>query len=397
MSSELPVAGVERLEHYHEARHGAFVYLLLAAFVVFVAWANVFTLDEVARASGEVITPSRVQVIQSVDGGVLQELKVREGDRVVPGQELARLDPTRFAASVGETEARLYALRAKAARLRAEVIGADTLVLSDTIRARVPEIANVETALFEQRRQGLADELRVLEGSVDLAQRELQLVQSLREQGDASGAELLRAERGLNEAESRLINRRNQFYEEARQELTRAEDEIAQNEQLLIQRQEAQSSSIFVANVAGIVKNIRVTTVGGVLRAGDELMQIVPDEDGLLVEGRVSPADIGRLEPGLAANIRLDPFDYTVHGTVQGTVTYVSADTIKEDSESGTQIYYRVHVAPDGFPVTTTTGETLQLSPGMTAQVDIRTGERSLMNYLLKPIRKTLSSSFGEE
>lgn len=396
MSSEAN-ATVDRLAHYHEPRHGGFVYLLLAAVVVFIVWANVFTLDEVARASGEVITPSRVQVIQSVDGGVLYELNVREGDRVSPGQELARLDQTRFAASVGETEARLYALRAKAARLRAEVVGADDLELSDKIHQQVPELADVEEALFEQRRQGLADELRILRQGVELARRELSLVQSLQEQGDASGAELLRAERTLNEAESRLINRRNQFYEEARQELTRVEDEIAQNEQLLIRRQQEQSSSVFRASVPGVVKNIRITTLGGVLGAGEELMQIVPVEDDMLVEGRVSPADIGRVEPGLSANIRLDPFDYTIHGTVEGTVTYVSADTIKEETGNGTEIYYRVHVAPASFPVTTTTGQSLELSPGMTAQVDIRTGERSLMNYLLKPIRKTLTSSFGEE
>ena len=386
-----------RLEHYHDAGHGGVVYLILAAVLVFIAWASVFTLDEVARGSGEVITPSRIQVIQSVDGGVLEVLNVREGDTVAPGDELARLDPTRFAASVGEIDARLYALRAKAARLRAEVVGEEALVLPENVRAVVPEIAEVESALFKQRREGLIAELKVLREGVDLSRRELSLVSALRSQGDASGAELLRAERTLNEAESRLINRRNQYYEEARQELAKAEDDIAQTEQQLISRQEEQDNSIFRAQLPGVVKNIRVTTVGGVLRPGDELMQIVPAEDNLLLEARISPSDIGRVVRGLSANIRLDPFDYTIYGTVKGKVTYVSADTIKEESENGTEIFYRVHVKPDSLPVKTTTGEKLTLSPGMTAQVDVRTGERSLMNYLLKPIRKTLSSAFGEE
>lgn len=386
-----------RLEHYHDAGQGGVVYLILAAVLIFIAWASIFTLDEVARGSGEVITPSRIQVIQSVDGGVLEVLNVREGDTVAPGDELARLDPTRFAASVGEIDARLYALRAKAARLRAEVVGEDTLLLPENVRAVVPEIAEVESALFKQRREGLIAELKVLREGVDLSRRELSLVSALRSQGDASGAELLRAERTLNEAESRLINRRNQYYEEARQELAKAEDDIAQTEQQLISRQEEQDNSIFRAQLPGVVKNIRVTTVGGVLRPGDELMQIVPAEDNLLLEARISPSDIGRVVPGLSANIRLDPFDYTIYGTVKGKVTYVSADTIKEESENGTEIFYRVHVKPDSLPVKTTTGEKLTLSPGMTAQVDVRTGERSLMNYLLKPIRKTLSSAFGEE
>jgi len=327
---------------------------------------------------------------------VLSELLVREGDRVEPGQILARLDQTRFASTVGEIDARLFALKAKVARLRAEVVGSDELTFPEGLTERAPETTRVEQALFEQRRTGLSEELRTLRVAVDLAGRELVLVQDLHDDGDASGAELLRAERGVNEAEAELINRQNRFLEEARLELTRAEDEIAQNEQLLIRRLEEQENSVFTALLLGIVKNIRVTTVGGVLGPGEELMQIVPIEDELLIESRVSPADIARVKPGLEANIRFDPFDYTIYGGAPGTVVYVSADTLKEESEQGTQVYYRVHVKPDSSPVRTTTGRSLEIVPGMTAQVDIRTGRRSLMDVLLKPLRKTLNESFGE-
>lgn len=387
---------VDRLQTAHRGRYRTTTTVLAAAIVAFIFWASVFEIDEVARASGEVITGSRVQIIQSVDGGVLSELLVREGDRVVPGQVLARLDETRFASSVGEIQARLFALRAKVARLRAEVVGRDEVTFPDGLLEQAPETAQVETALFEQRRTGLSEELRTLRVAVDLANRELGLVQDLYDEGDASGSELLRAERNLNEAEANLVNRRNRFLEEARLELTEAEDEIAQNEQLLIRRLEEQANSVFTALVPGIVKNIRVTTVGGVLGPGDELMQIVPVEDELVIESRVSPADIARVEPGLPANIRFDPFDYTVYGAAPGTVTYVSADTLKEQSEQGTVVYYRVHIKPHGPPVKTTTGQVLDIVPGMTVQVDIRTGQRSLMDFLLKPLRKTLSESFGE-
>ena len=386
---------IERLQQAHRER-GPILIVLAVAVAAFVVWASLFQIDEVARARGEVITGSRVQVIQSVDGGVLNELLVREGDRVRPGQVLARLDQTRFAATVGEIKARLFALKAKVARLRAEVVGRDKLTFAEGLEAQAPEIARVERALFEQRRTGLSEELNTLQVAVDLAKRELTLVQHLYDAGDASGSELLRAERGLNESEAALVNRRNRFLEDARLELTKAEDEIAQNEQLLIRRLEEQAKSVFTALGPGIVKNIRVTTVGGVLGAGEELMQIVPVEDELLIETRVRPADIARIEPGLVANIRFDPFDYTIYGAAPGKVVYVSADTLKEESEKGTEVYYRVHVKPDGSPVRTTTGRNLEIVPGMTAQVDIRTGRRSMMDVLLKPLRKTLTESFGE-
>ncbi len=386
----------ERLQQAHRGRYRTLLAIVAGGMLAFIVWANVFQIDEVARASGEVITDSRVQVIQSVDGGILNELRVREGDRVQPGQVLAQLDQTRFASTVAEINARLYALEAKVARLRAEVVGRNSLEFPEGLAESAPEITRVEQALFEQRRTGLAEELRTLQVAVDLATRELALVRDLYEDGDASGAELLRAERSLNEADARLVNRRNQFLEEARLELTEAENEIAQNEQLLIRRQEEQANSVFVALVPGIVKNIRVTTVGGVLGPGEELMQIVPVDDELLIESRVSPADIARVEPGLPVNIRFDPFDYTIFGAAPGEVTYVSADTLKETSEQGTAVYYRVHVRPIDSPVQTTTGQILRIVPGMTAQVDIRTGQRSLMDVLLKPLRKTISESFGE-
>lgn len=387
---------IARLQQAHRGRHHTMLIVLVIAVAVFIVWASVFQIDEVARAGGEVITGSRVQVIQSVDGGVLSELLVREGDRVEPGQVLARLDQTRFASTVGEINARLFALKAKVARLRAEVVGREELTYPEGLKEQAPETTRVEQALFAQRRTGLSEELRTLRVAVDLAGRELALVKDLHDDGDASGAELLRAERGLNEAEAQLVNRQNRFLEEARLELTKAEDEIAQNEQLLIRRLEEQENSVFTALVLGIVKNVRVTTVGGVLGPGEELMQIVPIEDELLIESRVSPADIARVEPGLEANIRFDPFDYTIYGAAPGTVVYVSADTLKEESEQGTQVYYRVHVKPDSAPVRTTTGRNLEIVPGMTAQVDIRTGRRSLMGFLLKPLRKTLNESFGE-
>lgn len=387
---------ISRLEGFHLRRHGVLLSVLLFGLVAFLVWATLFRIDEVARATGEVIASSRVQVIQAVDGGVLSELAVKEGDRVKPGQLLARLDQTRVGATVGEVDARLFALKAKAIRLRAEVTGARALNFPDADREEYRAQVEVERALFQQRRIGIQEELRTLKVAVDLAQKELGLVEQLLNSGDVSGSELLRAQRALNEADARLINRKNKFLEDARVELAKAEDEIAQTGQILARRQREQQDSVFTAQVTGIVKNVRVTTVGGVLRAGEEILQIVPLDDDLIVETKVSPADIAQVRPGLEANIRFDPFDYTLHGSVLGTVIYVSADTLKEDTPRGEEIYYRVHVKPATSPVISNSGKKLEILPGMTAQVDIRTGERSVMAYLLKPIRNTLSESFGE-
>ena len=386
----------DRLQQAHRGGHRPVLIVITLAVVAFLAWAALLQIDEVARATGEVITSNRIQVIQSVDGGVLNELLVREGDQVQPGQVLARLKQTRFASSVDEIQIHLYSLRAKVARLRAEVVGDEELVFAEELAQRAPATTRVEQALFAQRRTGLSEELRTLKVAEDLARRELSLVQKLVKDGNASGAERLRAERGMNDAQAKLINRRNRFLEEARLELTTTENEIAQNEQLLIRRLEEQADSVFTALVPGIVKNIRITTVGGVLGRGEELMQIVPIEDELLIEARISPSDIASVQPGLAANLRFDPFDYTIYGAAPAEVTYVSADTLKEQSEQGMAVYYRAHLKPVGFPVRTTTGRVLKLVPGMTVQVDIRTGRRSLMDVLLKPLRKTLDQSFGE-
>lgn len=387
---------VKRLENFHRSKLGWVSGLLLLGLVAFVAWAMHFRIDEVARAHGEVIASSRVQVIQAVDGGVLSQLQVREGDRVNAGDVLARLDLTRISAVVGETEARLFALQAKAARLRAEVTGSAQPKFPQAPAAGLQEQVTVEQALFTQRKQGLSEELRTLQVALDLARKKLDLVEALKAGGDASGSEVLAARNASNDAEARLIARENKFFEEARSDLTRTEGEMAQLAQTLTRHQQERKDTVFTANMPGIVKNIRMTTVGGVLRAGDEMMQIVPVEDDLIIEAKVSPADIARVRTGLQANLRLDPFDYTIFGSVPGEVVYVSADTLKERTGRGDEIYYRVHVKPVGNPVVTNVGKTVEMVPGMTAQVDIRTGDRTVIDYLLKPLRKTLMESLGE-
>jgi len=379
----------------YRGRSSRVIWLLIAAFLVAIVWVSVYRVDQVVRATGTLISSSRVQVIQAVDGGVLESLKVKEGDEVTQGQVVAVLDQTRSAAAVKEYDARLAAMSAQAARLRAEVTDAPAIRFPPGVE-KFPEIIVVQNALFTQKRQGLQEELRTLTVAVTLAREDARLVAQLARNGDVSRSEVIRSERILNDVEAQLVNRKNKYYQDARIELAKTEDDIGQNEQVRNMRLQQLKDSTLVAPVAGIVKNVRVTTQGGVLKAGEELLQIVPLDDQLIVEAKVRPSDIAMLKKGLSASIRFDAFDYTVYGAVSGKVAYISADTLKEDTRTGEQTYYRVHVVTSGNPVKTRTGRTVEILPGMTAQVDIRTGDRTVLEFILKPLRKTLTESLGE-
>ena len=378
----------------HE-RPSKVLWILVAAFFAILVWSYFYRIDQVVRGPGTFIATSRVQVIQAVDGGMITSLKVKEGDRVAQGQVLATLDDGRSLAAVRELDGRLAALYAKAARLKAEIAGADYVKFPAAVE-KFPEIIRVETALFNQRTSGFQEEMRTAAVAVSLAREDAQLVNNLANNGDVSRSDVIRAQKAVNEAEATMINRRNKYLQEVGTDLTKAEDEIGQNEQIRAQRMQQLENTVLKASVPGIVKNMRLTTAGSVLRAGEELMQIVPVDDDIIVEVKVRPTDIAQLRPGLSASIRVDPYDYTIYGAVAGKVSYVSADTLKEETRAGEQVYYRVHVTTKGAPVVTQTGKEIEILPGMTSQVDIRIGDRTVLEYLLKPLRKTLTESFGE-
>lgn len=385
---------IDQVQGGYSVKYSLILWVLVIAFIAAVFWASYFRIDEFSRGFGTVIASSRVQLIQAVDGGVLELLNVKEGDRVKQGEVLAQLDQTRVAAAVRELDAKLAGLHAQDARIRAEIAGSSKLEFTQDI-LQFPEIISVQRSLFKQRTRSFSAEMRTLSVAVDLAKEDALLVSELAKSGDVSRSEVIRAERARNEAEAKKINKRNKYYQELQAELAKVEGDREQNEQIRTQRAQQLKNSIITAPVAGIVKNVRITTQGGVLRAGEELMQIIPINDQLIVETKVRPADIALLKTGLPATIRFDAFDYTIYGAVDGNVLYISADTLIEETRSGEQTYYRVHVETAN-PVVTRTGKTLEILPGITAQVDIRTGDRTVMDFLLKPVRKTLTESLGE-
>lgn len=376
-----------------EPTSSAVIPVIALGVILFLVWAYFFQLDQFVRATGKVFSSSRVQLIQTVDGGVLAEINVSEGERVEVGQVLARIDQSRFEASTNEIQARINALKAKIARLRGELTGSTPMFPQEL--AGNKELLTIEFALFERRQKGLIDDNTANSEALKLAQAELAMVNQLLQTGDVDKTEVFNAERGVIEARAKLNSRKNEYYEKVGQELTQAEDELAQNKEIYLQRSALMESSVMRALVPGVVKNIEVTTIGAVLQAGEVLMEIIPTGDTLLVEAKVLPQDIADLELGLQAMLRLDPYDSSIYGALEGSVVFISGDTIVEEGARGQETYYKAHISlPPRF--LTTIGKEIDIIPGMTAQVDIKTGKRSVFTYILKPIVKTLNESFGE-
>jgi adhesin transport system membrane fusion protein len=259
-----------------------------------------------------------------------------------------------------------------------------------------PQFRENQLSLFRKRQSAINEELQALETLAELAKRELDLTRPLLKTGDVSQTDVLRLERQLAEIRSQITNKRNRYFQDAQAELSKALEDLAAVEQTVVQRLTQVEQTELRAPVRGVVKNIRITTRGGVIRPGEEVMQILPLEDDLLVEARVLPVDIAFIKPGLSATVKIDAYDYTIYGDLPGKLTYISADTLTEDLKQGEQPYYRVRVRTEGRRFSGRPEDELEIQPGMTATVEIRTGSNTVLNYLVKPVVKTLSQALRE-
>jgi adhesin transport system membrane fusion protein len=367
--------------------------LLMLGLICFFAWANLSQIDQTVRSNGQLIAVSRNQIIQAADGGVLTQLLVSEGQKVHAGQAVANLETTRSEASFLETQSKLNALQAALARAKAESSGENVQISKSAAKG----VFNAgQQQVYFQRRQSLNDELQNLQAGLKLSEEELQMSQNLARTGDVSQLELMRAQRQVHETKGRIAAVNNKYLQEAKQDVIRLEEEISANQFKLNERQSLLDHSTLTTPVDGIVKVLRVNTVGGVLRAGDELMHISPSTGGYVVEAKVNPSDIGELSLGLPVTLKFDAFDYSVYGMLKGTLSYISSDTLTESGPSGAaQTYYRVHVQLQ--PTSNTSNLSLtELKPGMTATLDIRTRSRSVLQYLAKPVQKAFSGALHE-
>lgn len=366
---------------------GAVRLIVISAALMLVAliWAWFGVLDEVSTGTGKVIPSSREQVLQSLEGGILTELYVHEGDQVQAGEVVARLDPTRSQSSVGESAARYRAALAAASRLRAEVN--DTRLTFPDELSGWPDLIAAETRLYNTKRAQLNDATKQFKASLALANRELAITQRLAKSGAASNVEVLRLQREKSDLELKLTDMRSQYYVQAREELAKASAEADSLAEVIKGREDTVTRLTIRAPMRGIVKNIKVSTVGGVVPPNGELMNIVPLNDRLLVEARLSPRDIAFIHPGQRAVVKISAYDYAIYGGLNGAVESISPDTIQDEVKPEIY-YYRVFIRTDNDYVQNKAGRRFSITPGMVSTVDIKTGEKTVMDYLVKPFNK---------
>ncbi len=373
-----------------DASRGAsrIIYIVGAAVVVFIAWAAIAWVDEIVRAEGEVVSSSRSQIVQNLEGGILAALHVRQGDRVEAGQVLANLQDTKFRTATDDLQDQIDALEIKRIRLEAELAGAFEFTVPDDLAARSPHIFTSELALlnarqtdFSSRRDGAREILTQL-------QAELANLEQLYADEIVALIEVNRAKKAVSDARITY----NEIGTQAELQLAEAYSETLQD--LTSRRQELRLASdqlartVITSPMTGIVNSLAVTTIGGVVRPGEEIFEIIPLGEELFVEARVKPEDIASVEPGQTVTVKLSAYDYTVYGTLKGAVDFVSADTFEDERDPRAPPHYRVTVKVDTSAFTERQQE-IEIRPGMRATAELQTGSKTVLQYLLKPLYKS--------
>lgn len=361
------------------------VLVLTLLLVTGLIWANYAVLEEVSTGIGRVVPISKEQVVQSLEGGIVSKLEVRENQIVEAGQMIAQFDPTITQSGVGEASAKYRAALASAARLIAEVNG-QPLSFPDELQDEPALIAS-ETQLYEARQHNLHETLSWIDKSVALAKKELAVNQDLSGIGAASTVEILRLEQQLAQLELKKVETSAQYIVQAREELSKANAEVNSLRSVVAGRRDSLSRLTVRSPVRGIVKNIEVSTIGGVVPPNGKLMDIIPLGDQLLVEARISPRDIAFIHPDQRATVKITAYDYSIYGALEGKVIAISPDTIQDEVDPEVY-YYRVFVQTDSDALIGKAGQRNPIAPGMIATVDIDTGEKTVLDYLIKPFNK---------
>ncbi|SMX39050.1 HlyD family type I secretion periplasmic adaptor subunit [Maliponia aquimaris] len=364
------------------------IWLCALALWAFIIWAGYAWLDEIVRGDGEIISSSRPQIIQNLEGGILSELLVREGDVVMRGDVLARLQGVQFRSSVDDLQEQITALEIRRLRLEAELQGASVVEVPEDLAKRSPAMVASEQALLAARQ---SDYFKRREGAkrvLDEAAAEMKLMEDLLDKKVVALIEVTRARKAhadAQKAHDEIITQT---------ELARAEEysetlkELATLQQNLKASLDQLNRTVLVSPMHGVVNKLSITTIGGVVRPGEEIMQIIPMDEDLFVEAHVRPQDIANIRPGQEAKIKLTAYDYTIYGTLKGRVDVISADTFKDERRPDSEPHYKVTVRVDMSSLTDRQ-VAMEIRPGMQAQAELHTGEKTVLQYLLKPLYKS--------
>ncbi|WP_201591805.1 MULTISPECIES: HlyD family efflux transporter periplasmic adaptor subunit [unclassified Psychrobacter] len=369
------------------------IWIALIGIITLIVWASFAKIDQVTRAKATVIASARTQEIQASEGGVLTQLAVREGEEVKAGQLLVVLEEERAKAAVDNSASKTAALKAKLARLNAEIFE-KPLIFPEEIQG-YPEYVQNQRALYNRRRQAINEEVSSLEKMLVLARQELSMNEPLLKYGDVSQADVIKLSRQVADIEAQINNKRNKYFEEAQAEMTKAQEDLDTELEQLRDRVQVLGEKRLLSPTEGKINNINVTTIGGVVKPGEVIMQILPTSSDLIIDAKVSPADIAYIKEGQDATVKLDAYDYSIFGSMTGTVNYISPDTLMEQTPKGEEPYYRVLIVITGAEFKGREDK-IVIKPGMTASVDIKAMERTVLSYLTKPITKTLSEGLGE-
>lgn len=368
----------------------ATVWLCVITVWVFIIWAAFAWIDEIVKADGEIIASSRPQIIQNLEGGILANLQVKEGDEVMRGDVLARLHSTQFQSVVDDLQDQITALEVRRLRIEAEMVGAREFTVPANFTARMPDIVASERALLLARQSDYESRKNGAKQVMDQTASELRLMENMLAIEAVALIEVTRARKAQADAQVKY----NEVVTQT--ELTRAQEysetlkKLAALKQNLTSAQDQLTRTVLRSPMNGVVNKIHVTTIGGVVRPGEEILQIIPLDEELFVESRVRPSDIAHVRYGQEATIKLSAYDYTTYGTLKGRVNFISADTFKDERvrEAEQEPHYKVTLSIDMASMRNRQAQ-IEIRPGMQALVELHTGKKTVLQYLMKPLYKS--------
>ena len=362
--------------------------------IPFFIWSKDAYLEQISHASGSVIASAKTQSIQTAIDGVITEVLVHEGEEVKKEQELVLLNKQQNQAAFEVINGKVAALKAALTRLKSEVYGV-ALKFPEELKD-YPEFVTTQTELYHRRKKALNDDIAALNESLSLTQSELNLNLPLLKMGYIGASEIIKLKKQIADIKGQIANKNNKYFQEAQVELTKIEEDLSTKLQELEDKKVTLEHSVIYAPMDAIVKNILITTKGAKVRPGDVILELVPSSDKLIIEAKFQPKDLSFIQIGQKAAVKLDAYDYSIYGIFHGVVKYISPDALVEKTQKGDELYFRVQIELDTKELNAKNGKKIEISPGMTANIDIITGERTVFDYLAKPIVKTLSESFKE-